>query len=211
MSKLKVIDKSCKNNIIQERQILCRLSHPFIVKIYYAFQDFLNLYLSLEYMKGGDLRYYIIKMKKFPEEFIKFLVSCILLSLDYIHLKNIIHRDIKPENLLLDDKGYIYLTDFGIAKYSDDIASHDDSGSPAYMAPEILNNEKQTKSVDYYSLGIVCFELVFGYRPYNGNRKEIKEKLLTSQIQIKRKDIPEGYSIEIIDFINRVSIIINYS
>lgn len=211
MSKLKVIDKSCKNNILQERDILSRLSHPFIVKIYYAFQDFLNLYLSLEYMKGGDLRYYIIKMKKFPEEYIKFLVSSILLSLDYIHLKNIIHRDIKPENILLDDKGYIYLTDFGIAKNCDDIAAHDDSGSPAYMAPEILNNEKQTKGVDYYSLGIVCFELVFGYRPYNGNRKEIKEKLLSSQIQIKRKDIPEGYSIEIIDFINRVSIIINYS
>src|SRR5690606_33221553 len=88
----------------------------FIVNMQYAFQDYENLYLVMDLLTGGDLRYHVSKHKRFSEEQTKFFVCCILLGLEYLHVNNILHRDIKPENLVLDDKGYVRITDFGIAK-----------------------------------------------------------------------------------------------
>ena len=116
MSKVRIIDRRSEKSIKGERDFLSILRHPFIVNMNCAFQDYENLYLVMDLLTGGDLRYHICRIRKFTEEETKFFISCLLLGLEYIHNNNIIHRDIKPENLVLEEEGYARLTDFGIAK-----------------------------------------------------------------------------------------------
>ena len=117
MMKFKIIDKKSEISIMYERELLCRIQHPFVVNMHFTFQDHDHLYLIMDYLSGGDLRYHLCKYWTFTEKQTKFFIACIILALDYLYHKQIIHRDIKPENLVLDDKGYLRLTDFGIAKF----------------------------------------------------------------------------------------------
>jgi serum/glucocorticoid-regulated kinase 2 len=205
MSKAKIIDKKSERSIRYEKQLLSQMNHPFIVNMYYSFQDSENLYLIMDLLTGGDLRYHISRYKKFNEEQTKFFVACILLGLDYIHTNNIIHRDIKPENLVLEERGYVRITDFGIAKIYQKENSSETSGTPGYMAPEVMCAQNHTIAVDYFALGVFTYEFMFGIRPYTGkSRKEIKDKIMAKQVQIKRNEIPEGWSTEAADFINRL-------
>ena len=92
----------------------------------------------MDLVTGGDLRYHLSKKKRFTEEETKFFVSCIIVGLEYMHHNGIIHWDIKPENLLLDEKGYVHITDLGISRIWSPDNSHDTSGTPGYMAPEVM-------------------------------------------------------------------------
>jgi serum/glucocorticoid-regulated kinase 2 len=140
MSKVKVYEKNSVQSINNERKLLAHLRHPFIINMHYAYQDKENLYLVMDYLSGGDLRYHICKTKKFEEDqasiiyfiiLLEFFISCLILCLEYLHCNNIMHRDIKPENLVFDDKGYLYLTDFGIARmWRADKTIVDSSGTP---------------------------------------------------------------------------------
>ena len=178
MSKVKIIDKKSEKSVKYERELLSHLKHPFIVNMNYAFQDFENLYLVMDLLTGGDLRYHICCHKKFDEEQSRFFSSCILLGLEYIHLNNIIHRDIKPENLVLDSNGYVHLTDFGIAKIDNYNNCKETSGTPGYMSPEVMCGQNHNIAVDYFAVGVMTYEFMKGFRPYLGrNRKEIKEKI----------------------------------
>ena len=202
MSKVKIIDKKCINNIKTERNILSTLHNDFIVNMYYAFQDYSNVYLVIDYLLGGDLRYHIEKKKIFTEKETKFIISNIIIGLEYIHSKNIIHRDIKPENLIFDSFGYIRITDFGISKINEKDNSNESSGTPGYMAPEVLFFQNHSFPVDYYALGIICYELCLGKRPYLGDREEIKEKMLNKQIELNDNELPFGWSEDFISFTN---------
>lgn len=207
MAKVKVIDKKSEKSIKYERELLSRLKHPFIVNMYYAFQDYVNLYLVMDLLTGGDLRYHICRKRRFSEEQTRFFIACIVLGLEYIHSKNVIHRDIKPENLVLDDKGYIRITDFGIAKVGSPKNGKETSGTPGYMAPEVMKAQNHTQAVDYFALGVIGYELMLGKRPYGGRgRKEIKEQMMAKQAIIKIEDVPEGWSEEAVDFINKLLI-----
>ena len=207
MSKVKIIDKKSERSIKYERELLSKLNHPFIVNMYYAFQDYDNLYLVMDLLSGGDLRYHICRHRKFSEEQTRFFISNIILGLEYIHSKNIIHRDIKPENLVMDEKGYLRITDFGIAKIYNSKNSHETSGTPGYMSPEVMLSQNHTKAVDYFALGVIGYECMMGKRPYVGkSRKEIKEQMMTFQAQIKKEDIPNGWSSDGVDFINKLLI-----
>lgn len=128
----------------------------------FAFQDYQNLYIGLDLLTGGDLRYHISRNNSFNEEQAKFIIACVILALDYIHSNNILHRDLKPENLVLDSKGYIKLTDFGIAKYYYKDNSTETSGTPGYMAPEVMCGYNHTHAVDYFALGVMSYELMLG-------------------------------------------------
>ena len=101
----------------------------------YAFQDTENLYLVMDYVNGGDLRYHLGNRRKFTEAETKFLVACIITALQYLHLNNVIHRDLKPENLVFDKEGYLKLTDLGVSKHYKPNNASDTSGTPGYMAP----------------------------------------------------------------------------
>lgn len=130
---------------------------------------------------------------------IEFFAASIVLGLEFLHNKGIIHRDLKPENLVFDQKGYIRITDLGVARIWKPENACDTSGTPGYMAPEVMCRCNHGVATDYYALGIIIFECIYGIRPYIGsNRQEIRDKILAKQVQIKKKDIPPGWSIEAI-------------
>ena len=203
MYKVKVIDRRSEFSIMSERNLLSKLHHPFIVNIYFAFQDFSKLYLVMDLLTGGDLRYHIAHKKRFTEQETRFFISNIILSLEYIHKQNIIHRDIKPENLVLDNNGYVRLTDFGVAKINEQDNSSETSGTPGYMAPEVILVQNHSFPSDFFALGVIGYEFMMGFRPYLGrSRKEIKQLIISHQAKIKKEELVEGWSIESMDFIN---------
>ena len=121
-----------------------------------------------------------------------------------MHAQNIIHRDIKPENLVFDNDGYLRLTDFGVAKIQTPDNANETSGTPGYMAPEVMCRQNHGLVSDYFAIGVIAYECMMGRRPYVGrSRREIREQILTRQVQIKRFDIPDGWSLEAADFINK--------
>ena len=211
MSKLKIIDKKSIKSIKSELELLSNMESPYIVNMHYAFQDRENLYLVMDYLSGGDLRFHISRHKKFSEEQTRFFICGLILSLEYIHSNNIIHRDIKPENLVLEENGYVRVTDFGIAKKNTSTISVksrvETSGTPGYMSPEVMKSLNHSFCADFFAVGVMGYEFMKGERPYNGkNRKEIKEKILKKQVEIKFEELNENWSRESADFINKLLI-----
>ena len=117
----------------------------------------------------------------------------------------IIHRDIKPENLVLDERGYLRITDFGIAKVYQKINGFETSGTPGYMSPEVIVGHNHSQIVDFFAVGVLTYEFMMGTRPFTGkNRHEIKEKIILTQFFLGVEQIPEGWSNEAADFINKL-------
>ena len=209
MSKVKIIDKKSQKSVLFERELLSKIRNSFIVNLIYSFQDTENLYLVMDFLKGGDLRYHICKNRNITEEQAKFFLGCLTLGLEYIHSFDLMHRDIKPENLLMDSKGYLRITDFGISSIyqKNKKNAYDTSGTPGYMAPEVITGNNHCKVVDYFAMGIIGYELMMGERPYKGrSRKEIKEQMINYQVEIKEEDIPLGWSVEAASFFNKLLI-----
>ena len=208
MSKAKISLKKSIKSVANERKFLEKFHFNLLCNMYYAFQDDDTLYIIMDYLSGGDLRYMICRRNFFTEDETKFIAACITLNLNYIHDKNVIHRDIKPENLVFGANGYLHLTDFGIALeyHRGENGVRSASGTPGYMAPEAITNKRQEFSVDYFALGVIVYELMLGERPYQGkNRKEIKEQMMNLEIKLDKDDLPEDWKDEnIIDFINKL-------
>lgn len=154
-----------------ERDLMIKISSPFIVNIIFAFQDNINLYLVSDFMQGGELFFHLRKQKYFSEELVRFYAMELVLAISHIHAKKAVYRDLKPENILLDKDGHIKLTDFGLAKIiKDNDKAYTICGSLKYLAPEILLNQGYQKEIDWWSLGCVVFEMLEGKPPF-GNPK----------------------------------------
>ena len=200
ISKVKLYLKKSITLINEELLILKSIRNFFISNLHFAFQNEEYLFLVYDYFPGGDLRYHINNKhnKRFNIEEIKFILACIIIALIYLRQNNIIHRDIKPENLVFDSKGYLHLTDFGISKYITDPHKGiiDKSGTIGYASPETIMGLNHSFTSDYFSLGVIAYELLMGRRPFKGNNKQyIKEQLLTKSIKLKIKDIPNDLNI----------------
>ena len=205
MSKRKILDKKSEYSINNERVFLSKLRHPFLVNMHYAFQDIDNLYLVIDILNGGDLRFHCSRYRKFSEEQTRFFIACMVHALSYVHANNVIHRDIKPENLILDDNGYVHITDFGIAKENKGDNSSETSGTPGYMSPEVILGIGHSFSVDYYAIGVIGYEFMTGKRPYLGKtRGEIKEQMFKKQARITKNKLEKEWSLDSMDFINRL-------
>lgn len=210
LNKAKIFLKNYDLNVIRERELMEKMNHPFLVSMYFSFQDKENLYMIFDLIEGGDLRYWYIQSKKFSEEEGKFIIACLILSLEYLHTNKLIHRDIKPENVLFSKKGYVYLSDFGASRSlqsATDESIIDTSGTPVYMSPEALLGKNHSYQSDYYSLGMLLYEMMFQRRPFGKeNRNEIKKIYQEFQIQIIEEDYQNlnGWSPEAIDFVNKL-------
>nr|CAD7453030.1 unnamed protein product [Timema tahoe] len=167
-----------------ERNILVDVQHPFIVKLHYAFQTEGKLYLILDFLRGGDLFTRLSKEVMFTEEDVKFYLAELALALDHIHQLGIIYRDLKPENILLDADGHISLTDFGLSKLPlDDQKAYSFCGTVEYMAPEVVNRKGHSFAADWWSLGVLMFEMLTGTLPFQGqDRKETMTQILKAKL-----------------------------
>ena len=208
LSKEKIIQKKMIKYIFNERDILLSLYSNSISNLYCTFQDKNNLYLVLDYLPGGDLRKLINQYEFFLEDEIKFISGCIVSGLEYIHSHNIIHRDLKPENLILDEKGYIRISDFGISNYSNSIELYNDtSGTIGYISPERIDNKLRKISFesDYFSLGVIIYELIKGERPFKKDKKyEMIEEFENNKIYLCKNNVNSRYSEDLCDFVNKL-------
>ncbi|KAI0065641.1 kinase-like protein [Artomyces pyxidatus] len=169
INKAKCVKMKAVANIVQERRLLEEIDHPFIVNLRYAFQDDENCFFVLDLMLGGDLRFHLERLGSLPEDTVRFYMAELSSGLAFLHEKRIMHRDIKPDNILLDEHGHAHLTDFNIAvHYTERRMLTGVAGSMAYMAPEILAKRGYTYPVDWWSLGVCAYELIFGRRPFRG-------------------------------------------
>ena len=195
---MKVLDKDriMAQNIFKyamtERNILSLTSHPFIVKLNYAFQTNEKLFLLLDYCPGGDLAEQLSLQSHFSEAKAKFYLCEIILALGDLHQKDIIFRDLKPDNVVLDPEGHAMLTDFGLSRegVNDARIAKSFCGSVAYLAPEMVSRTGHGKAVDWYLLGVLFYEMLVGIPPFFTNNKEqifrnIENKDCT--VKVKRK------------------------
>lgn len=174
LKKKDIVKMQQVEHVRQEKDILLRISHPFIVDLLGTFQDEQSLYMMMEFVNGGELHEYIqLQAGQTPKLDCAFFCSEIFLAIAYLHALEIVHRDLKPQNLLLDDQGHVKLTDFGFAKI---IPNKEKSftmvGTPEYVAPEIIAKEGHGKAVDWWAFGIVLFEILLGYTPFCGDNMD---------------------------------------
>ncbi|XP_072404312.1 ribosomal protein S6 kinase alpha-1 isoform X1 [Chiloscyllium punctatum] len=181
-----------------ERDILVDVNHPFIVKLHYAFQTEGKLYLILDFLRGGDLFTRLSKEVMFTEEDVKIYLAELALALDHLHSFGIIYRDLKPENILLDEEGHIKLTDFGLSKEAVDHEkkAYSFCGTVEYMAPEVVNRRGHTLSADWWSYGVLMFEMLTGSLPFQGkDRKETMTLILKAKLGMPQFLSPEAQSL----------------
>ena len=181
---IKVINKEyiIKQNMIEqikkEIEIMYKLNHPHIIKLYSHFEDDEDFCLIMEYASRGQLYSFIKKQKQLNQISAKQYMKEIISAVKYLHSLDppIIHRDIKPENILLDANGNCKLCDFGFAVFDNDLNNKDKEnycGTAEYLAPEILNNSPQTKKIDIWALGILLFEMLTGRTPFKIDRDKL--------------------------------------
>ncbi|KAH8556170.1 kinase-like domain-containing protein [Umbelopsis sp. PMI_123] len=179
-----------------ERQILEDVSHPFIVKLFYAFQTKEKLHMILEYASGGELFTHLAAERMFSEEVASFYAAELILALEHLHSLGIIYRDLKPENCLLDMDGHVVLTDFGLSKVSVDEKTNTVCGTVEYMAPEVLMEMHYDQTVDWWSLGVLMYDMLTGSPPFGGNnRKKTMENILKKKLNLPYYMTPDAKDI----------------
>lgn len=170
LSKREIVAKKEIAHTIGERKILQRsLESPFLVGLKFSFQTDTDLYLVTDFKSGGELFWHLQRETRFGEERARFYVAELILALEHLHKYNIVYRDLKPENILLDATGHVALCDFGLSKADlrPDELTTTFCGTTEYLAPEILLDEQgYSKIVDFWSLGVLLFEMCCGWSPF---------------------------------------------
>ena len=159
---------------------MVEVDHPFLIGIDYMFMNELRIYFVMPYIQGGELFDVILQQKKLTEDTIKFYAVQIILAIGYLHDKSIIHRDLKLENILVDKDGYLKLIDYGLAMVlKPNQQAKAITGTPEYLAPEILLKRGYGKAADWWTLGIVLFEMTSGKSPFFfQNTKRVFDKII---------------------------------
>ncbi|KAI5188985.1 protein kinase X [Nematocida minor] len=184
ISKARVISNNLTSHIYNEKMTMLAVHSPFCVRLYSTFQDEKHLFLVMEYVPGGDLFFYMKEIVKFSIKRTRFYIAEILVALEGLHTLGIIYRDLKPENILLDEKGHIKLADFGSSKQLYEPITWTLCGTPEYMAPELVMNRGHGFEVDFWSLGIVLYEMIVGRPPfYHASQVELCRLILLGHIK----------------------------
>jgi len=184
-----------QKNMEQEIRIMARINNPFLVKLHVSFKTQKYLYFVMDFVNGGGLYYYLEKFDSLDELRAKFYTAEIICGLEYLHSRGIVYRDLKPENILISHNGHIVLTDFGLSKTGlvhKDARTNTRCGTPYYVAPEIILGEEYTKAVDFWSLGVVLYEMLFGVPPfYSEEAMGIYKKIVSNDYTIDADQISE--------------------
>jgi serine/threonine protein kinase len=198
MKKTEIVRLNQVEHIKSETKILQEISHPFFVELKTFFQDEKYVYMLFEYVSGGEMFSRLRKEGRFANDVALFYISEILLAIQYLHRQEIVYRDLKPENLLIHRDGHIKITDFGFAKKLTNDRTFTLCGTPEYLAPEIIKGAKvgYGKSVDWWALGVLIFEMLAGYPPFYDNEPiGIYKKIIVGIIEfpqflsLRAKDI----------------------
>ncbi|XP_063291376.1 cGMP-dependent protein kinase 2-like [Pelobates fuscus] len=169
IKKKHIVDTHQQEHVYWEKNILQQINCPFIIRLYRTFRDAKYVYMLLEVCLGGELWSILRDTGSFEEVIARFCIGCVLEAFDYLHNRGIVYRDLKPENLLLDSDGYIKMVDFGFAKkIGPGKKTWTFCGTPEYVAPEIIMNRGHDFGADYWSLGILIYELLTGSPPFSG-------------------------------------------
>ncbi|KAG0253641.1 hypothetical protein BG011_006254 [Mortierella polycephala] len=190
ISKAQVIKMDAVRNVLRERQILETLDHAFVVNMRFAFQDDDYMYMCMDLMMGGDLRFHLNR-RQFGEDVVRFWIAELCLAVAHLHSQGVVHRDIKPDNVLLDQIGHAHLTDFNIGcKLTPEkpfLTSQ--SGTVAYMAPEVFHGSGYGISVDWWAVGVLFYECIYSKRPFQtDNINDLKKAIPTQTIEFPEKN-----------------------
>lgn len=178
--------------------------HPFLVGMEYLFQNDLRLYFVMPFVRGGELYKVFQSQKRFKEDCVKFYAAQMIIAIGYLHMKGIVHRDLKLENILLDQEGYIKIIDYGLAKMLDDNQEATSfCGTPEYLAPEMVNQSGHDKSVDWWAVGVLIYEMLIGVTPFfNKNKNMLLMKIKNSKVVFPdRKKYKIDFSDDVMDLI----------
>uniref|UniRef100_A0A5S6QTK3 Protein kinase domain-containing protein n=1 Tax=Trichuris muris TaxID=70415 RepID=A0A5S6QTK3_TRIMR len=181
LKKERVVAMRQVEHTLNEKRILSALNYPFLVKLIASGKDNSYLYLVLEFVSGGELFTLLRRLKRFPEAMVQFYSAQVVLAFEYLHAVDIVYRDLKPENLLIDSKGYLKVTDLGLAKLIKTNRTYTMCGTPEYLAPEIIQSRGYGKGVDWWATGILIFEMLAGQVPfYSNNHMRETERFIDS-------------------------------
>jgi serine/threonine protein kinase len=185
LSKDMIIRRNQVDRTKAENRILRAVDHPYVVGLKFAFQAETKLYLVLDFVSGGDMFTHLQSQRRFNAEQVRLYAAEMVLAFEHLHRVGIVYRDLKPENILMGADGHIRLTDFGLSKEA--MRAHDTTssfcGTPEYLAPEVLQNQGYGKDVDWWSLGILIFEMLVGRPPfYSENVNEMYDKILHDRL-----------------------------
>uniref|UniRef100_A0AAY5EKN9 Serine/threonine-protein kinase Sgk1 n=1 Tax=Electrophorus electricus TaxID=8005 RepID=A0AAY5EKN9_ELEEL len=199
LQKKVILNRREQKHIMAERNVLLKnVKHPFLVGLHYSFQTTDKLYFVLDFVNGGELFFHLQKERTFPEPRAKFYIAEMASALGYLHSLNIVYRDLKPENILLDSQGHIVLTDFGLCK--EGISQADTTttfcGTPEYLAPEVLRKQPYDNTVDWWCLGSVLYEMLYGLPPfYSRDTHEMYDNILHKELTLRPGASTSAWSI----------------
>ncbi|XP_077991813.1 serine/threonine-protein kinase Sgk1-like [Glandiceps talaboti] len=189
LQKQAIMRRNEVKHIMAERNVLKKnIKHPFLVGLHYSFQTPDKLYFVLDYVNGGELFFHLQRERYFPEPRARFYAAEIASALGYLHSHNIIYRDLKPENILLDAQGHVVLTDFGLCKENITATGTTGTfcGTPEYLAPEVLRKQEYDRSVDWWCLGAVLYEMMYGLPPfYSRDTAEMYDNILYKPLRLR--------------------------
>ena len=190
--KAKIISRAEVTHTLAERSVLAQINNPFIVPLKFTFQSTEKLYFVLAFVNGGELFYHLSKEGRFDINRARFYTAELLCALECLHGFNVIYRDLKPENILLDYQGHIALCDFGLCKLEmrDEDRTNTFCGTPEYLAPELLLGQGYNKTVDWWTLGVLLYEMLTGLPPfYDEVTNEMYRKILSEPLHFPGQDV----------------------
>lgn len=192
IQKARIISRFEVAHTLAERSVLAQINNPFIVPLKFTFQSPEKLYFVLAFVNGGELFHHLSREKRFDVNRSRFYIAELLCALECLHGFNVIYRDLKPENILLDYQGHITLCDFGLCKLEmkDEDSTNTFCGTPEYLAPELLLEKGYNKTVDWWTLGVLLYEMLTGLPPfYDEVTSEMYRKILSEPLRFPGPDV----------------------